>query len=749
LRGDAPGADDPPPTPEFTRLVERNNTIAVKKHRMRQIWQFAVDHGCYPTSTTIEVPRPNFSRLTQPSKCPMEEKTPGVNPLLDPLHRTFGTPHAITLAVQGEKAPFLDPPVKPLGHKMVATKHVGARVAGPISVPSSLHDPRCVADVAETRMLQNIDPATIDPVTKKGYIYAFDANSVSAQGVARFWAKFHREVLRPKQISQAMQCVTDGKDIGEFTLSKFSLAQCQAAKAQNDLARKGKRGKPGGLPMRKLNAKWELVNKANSRIRGICDNGIQLMALCYVTCSIFAHLMFGPGAPMECLSIKHQRRDKCLDKTVETFARDLGFAVTMFEIDQTAMEMNERSPGILDFILTALEAIINVIQGTFCGQHAARYKTVITYDREHGMRMTCMYMTTQKVGGKKKTTYQSVTFYLDSGWLLTSCVNFANEVVALLATMTANPEHILCKNKQGQFMLSKRKETSCPSNDDPKLTSSHNFRFKVHADLQSIMQQYYSDPRNFSDGVLPPIPKSVYCHPNVEGDDGLGQADRWFACEEAVAQIRRNMGTIGFEAKFKCIVNGRAEYIGAHFLAKDGKLSKAYPWIPAIKRYIEKTGCHAQSRADITEYDRLAAQTARAYALADMFYGRIESMYIAFYALAESAERKLGKYNKDGTIVIQNRFDPLAYVTDLEIGIKHSVKHVISELKRNHSRMTVAFQPGHIQDALIKNSLELHFGVAVGGFDMWAQDVKIRAEKGLTDHEASWSCIPAEVRAVM
>jgi len=736
------------PQTEYERLVERNSTIARKHQRNRQIWQFVADHGCYPVSTTIEVPRPNFHALTHPQKCPMEEKTPGVDPLRDPLHRTFGTPHSIMLAVEGERAPFLDPPVKPAGHLMVATKHSGARVVGAISVPSTLHDTRCIADVAETRMIQNVNPATVDPVTGRGDIYAFDIDSVSGQGVCRFWQKFHREVLRPKPTLEAMQYVTGGMDIGEYTLSKFSLAQCKAAKAQNDMARSAKRGKPGGLPMRALNAKWELVNKENAKIRGICNNGLELMALCYVTCATFSHLMFGPGAPLEKLSIKHQRRDSCLDKTVKTFSRDLGFPVCMVEVDQTSMEMNERSPGNLDFALVALEAIINIIARTFCGQHASRYKTVISYDRENGMRMTCMYMTTVKINGKKKTTFQSKTFYLDSGWLLTSCVNFANETVALLATMTGNPEHILCKNKEGQFMLSRCKQTNCSANDSDSLTSSHNFLFKIHPSLQKIMQEYYSDPTNFKDGVLPPIPKTVYFHPRVEGDDGLAQGSRWFSCSKAVAQIILNMGTIGFESKFKCIVNGRAEYIGAHFLARDGLLSTRYPWIPSIKRYIEKTGVHAQSRADITEQERLVAQTARAYALAAMFYGRIESLYIAFYAMAETSEKELGKYSKDGRLIIENKYDPITYTCNVEVGT-HSAKAILAELKRNHSRMTVAFQPGHVQDALIKNSLGLKHGVAVGGFDMWAQDIKVRAEKGLTDHSASWSCIPAEVRAVL
>ena len=54
------------------------------------------------------------------------------------------------------------------------------------------------------------------------------------------------------------------------------------------------------------------------------------------------------------------------------------------------------------------------------------------------------------------------------------------------------------------------------------------------------------------------------------------------------------MTDLGFDAKFKIILNGRLEFVGLHASVKDGAIEKGTPIVPAVKRALGKLGVNAQ-----------------------------------------------------------------------------------------------------------------------------------------------------------
>lgn len=644
--------------------------------RLSGLWQYIRDHGTYPVQTSISRLHHVFDALCSDGRPPSSE-------------------HAETLAVAGEPAPYLAPPP---GLEVVASEHQASVVVGPVGQPLTVHDPRCIADIPEGRMLVRNDPRTGEPLS-------FKADSVPARGVKACWKKFHNAVLTKSNCVSKLETVFDGKSLGDFAVAKFGAERMQAAASSNDLVRSA-----DDIHMRKLNGKWEVIAKDNKPIRGVCDHGIEAMALGYAACKVLEELTYGHGAVFESCSIKHRNRRAVLDDVVWELAKPRKTQTAIWEIDQTAMEMHERSPGNLDFVVRALQQVINHISDTYHGSQLSKYSCRLSHDKR-GLVMTVKVMVPTNPGGKKMKKLKSLDLYLDSGWLLTSLTNFLNEMFGCLSCFFNNPEHILAQDKDGKFLI-----------NAPIGRRKFNFMFKPLSAFKDV-------------------PKQVLYVPFHEGDDGIGIIDRRMVSDENKALFENYQCDLGFCGKFKAIVDGRAEYIGAHFLVREGRLDESFPWVPDVRRYLGKTGVHTQNRANITDEERAAAAAARFFSLAEMFNGRLDCMYQAFHALAVQWSRRCRETTR---VLVDHEWTPEAYALGMGVGY-----HIMGELEEVYRQFPVLPTPTTcVQNALLLNSLELEaseIGV-VGRLCMWAEDVKVRAQSGEVDHLATWSCLPLELR---
>jgi hypothetical protein len=314
-----------------------------------------------------------------------------------------------------------------------------------------------------------------------------------------------------------------------------------------------------------------------------------------------------------------------------------------------------------------------------------------------------------------------VDLYLDSGWLLTSLTNFLNELAGCLSSFFSNPEHILARGPGGKFRLT---EWQPGARGEPR-RCGFNFMFKPLPDFVFEGE----------------APKQVYYNPRHEGDDGIGMIDRRMVSEANIAVFESHQCDLGFQAKFKAIIDGRAEYIGAHMVVVDGRLDVNLPWCPALERYVAKTGVHAQARGDLTEAQRAACAAARFLSLSKMFEGRIESMCGVFDRLGRAWASKA-----PGSTLVRtsSSYDALAEITGVT-GTK-----TLQEWRALIDRANedpVVYPTGAVQNLMLLNSLQKPNDTAiVGKLDLWAQDVAVRFEAGDIDHLASWSCLPVEIR---
>ena len=185
------------------------------------------------------------------------------------------------------------------------------------------------------------------------------------------------------------------------------------------------------------------------------DNGVELMTLAWLSCAVYQDLLFGPGAIFEAMSIKHRKRSEVLNHINKVFAQPVnGGPTSLFEIDQTSMEMHCRDPGTLSFVLDTIQYIARVLQLTLPGQHGRKYDFRIAYDRENGMRLTCVQCQTPTPNKGKKNTLKFPDMFLDSGWCLTSASNFTLELFAVMSCLVANPEHLFAwDKKKGMFAI--------------------------------------------------------------------------------------------------------------------------------------------------------------------------------------------------------------------------------------------------------------------------------------------------------
>jgi len=121
----------------------------------------------------------------------------------------------------------------------------------------------------------------------------------------------------------------------------------------------------------------------------------------------------------------------------------------------------------------------------------------------------------------------------------------------------------------------------------------------------------------------------VFC----EGDDLVGGSSRELSDKRNSGPcgiVISNQESIGYSAKLKCIVAGRAEFVGIHLPVSDGHITKHVPWVPAVGRYLTKIGCHTSPTACP------ASCASRFVSLSSLFAGKLEDLDNAFYWSAKS-----------------------------------------------------------------------------------------------------------------
>jgi len=458
---------------------------------------------------------------------------------------------------------------------------------------------------------------------------AFKKASKAAIRLNKFWRKFNQACLTDKAIDNAYHKLFAGKTFKEIVMSKFSQEEVEAIQLELQTTTT-----PEQVGTRKANGKLESVIKEGKPGRLVVDNTLMLLAINIISTSIFQHILFDhDDGIFYSMSIKHRSREEVLDDFGKMMtdpwgekAKGAGWQAMYgdkvdpscaWEIDQTGMELHERcdkhGEGLLGYTYNALlrinSRVGHKINGEFTGLHEAK----IVHDVKTGMRIR-FRIKDPSVPKECWFTAKFPDMYLDSGWALTSGVNFANELSGVFCSIVENPEHLFAVNgKTGKFRLQ---------------DGTFDWTFK------SI--PLYQTPSS-------PTPSSfeIRLRGLFEGDDGGGSGSRCLADERNGGKkglIIREQEDLGYSAKLKTIVSGRVEIIGAHFPVKDGFVCDEVPWIPAVTRYVSKLGIH--TNVNITP----SSQAARFLSLASMFAGRNEPLQRGF---EKSAIRVIEQHSKE------------------------------------------------------------------------------------------------------
>lgn len=458
--------------------------------------------------------------------------------------------------------------------------------------------------------------------------HTYDKDSPSARRLSRFWCKMQAANFTPYRIKEAfLSEYGDVTSLSELKLSGFSQAEIDEA-AQKIVGYRN----IGKLPKRKGNGKLELVEKSAGEeykaVRITYDNGLELLTLCCVITKIFQSLIYGKELGMFYKqSIKGRPRDEVIQELLHRWIASEG-ETCGFEIDQTGMERhtrgNTRSPGLMSPVYTILKKICNVICKECLSTHATKYETKLIIDHTHGL---CFNIKV-KTGVKNQTQSLLVRFddlYLDSGWSMTSGVNFINELSGLLATCFENPEHVFVADKAGKMYILQNDE-----------------RGKCLFDWEFRTVNLYV---NKDDDKLDSV-KTKF-DPSVEGDDGGGIIGRIFSDPRNQKIIEANQKSLGYAAKLKFVTDGRLEYIGIHMRFQNGKPFSTSSWCPGIMRSLGKLG--AKTGNDNSPQ----AQLARFLSIGTMFSSTIQPMCESFVNSGQRILDQIGEHLLEEEIVVK------------------------------------------------------------------------------------------------
>lgn len=581
--------------------------------RMRDLWQFAYDNKrFFPQSTLLWSPYTRCRELIGRKATPVFSTT---------AHYRMGI---LGIGTRILDSRFMRPPPD---IEMAPVPRDSAQAVGPVTHPVTVHNaqdkPSVVADLEGRSTVKK----SVFPDANGEYPdLSFKKSSNAAQRLHKFWRKFNQVCLTDKAIDNAYHKLFAGKTFKEIAMSKFSQEEVEAIQIELQSTTKAER-----LGTRKANGKLEAVIKEGKPGRLVVDNTLQLLALNIISTSIFQHILFDhDDGIFYGMSIKHRARDDVLNDFGEMMKDPWGdkgrvaagrvarvLETCAWEIDQTGMELHERcdrhGEGLLGYTYNALLRINRRVSHKINGEFTDLHEAKIVHDVKTGMHIR-FRIKSPEVPKEAWFTAKFPDMYLDSGWALTSGVNFINELSGVFSSITENPEHLFAINREtGRFRLQE---------------GTFDWEFKSVPLYQTLTSPAPSSFKIFLRGLF-------------EGDDGGGAGSRCLADERNGGKqglIIREQEDLGYSAKLKTIVDGRVEIIGAHFPVKDGLVCSDVPWIPAVQRYTSKLG--VQTNVNITP----SSMAARFLSLASMFAGRNEPLQRGFEL---SAIRVIDKHSKE------------------------------------------------------------------------------------------------------
>lgn len=605
--------------------------------RMRALWQHLYDNnGAYPQSTMLS--------------CPYDRCRELIGRRAELLTGTTSAFRMGMLGIGGRvlDARYMAPPPEA---EMVPVSLDSAQAVGPVTQAATVHNAQDRVSVAAVLEGRSTVKKSVFPDANGDFPdLSFKKSSKAAQRLNKFWKKFNQVCLTDQAIDRAYHKLFANKTFKEIAMSKFTQEDIE--KIQVELqANAG----PERIGTRKANGKLESVLKSGKPGRLVVDNTLQLLAVNIISTTIYQHILFDEeDGIFYDMSIKHRDREEVLndfgdmmkdpwgdrgvaaaERVAEKLASAKSFSVPKkprntgkpprsstpietcaWEIDQTGMELHERcnrhGEGLLGYTYNALMRINNRVSHKVNGEFTGLHEAKIVYDVKSGMRIR-FRIKSPDVPKETWFTAKFADMYLDSGWALTSGVNFSNELSGVFSSITENPEHLFAFNKHtGKFRLQ---------------DGTFDWKFKSIPLYQTLASQA---PSSFD----------IHLRGLFEGDDGGGSGSQCLADERNGGKhglIIREQEDLGYSAKLKTIINGRVEIIGAHFPVRNGFVCDDVPWIPAVQRYTSKLGI--QTNVCITP----SSKAARFLSLASMFAGRNEPLQRGFELSAMRIIEQHGK----------------------------------------------------------------------------------------------------------
>jgi hypothetical protein len=341
-----------------------------------------------------------------------------------------------------------------------------------------------------------------------------------------------------------------------------------------------------------------------------------------------------------------------------------------FEVDQTGMEIHQRcskdGEGLMAHFMGLLQHIAQFVT-TKIGNNTKLHGKKISYDVASGMRLK-MFI------GRFSYSIVFNDMMLDSGWMLTSLMNFVNELFGTLAAHVDNPEHLMSCNRQGRFHVE---------------LGTHDFTFTSVALPDSPVES------DFDEAVTPNVKHRVYFEPCHEGDDGAGRLSTVY--KDYQWYIERQYRDVGYSSKLKYVTDGRAEYIGAHFFVRNGLTDAKIPWTPAVGRYLLKLGVNATSSASPEN------SAARAASLALMFAARIECFACMFRSILLDILKKIDGKLSDVMVTV----NPYSVESHIFAEGRHSLETILNRVDLD---LAAIYPDMHVQVRMLTNSFELDEG---------------------------------------
>lgn len=672
-------------------------------HRLRSIWTWTSDHaGLVPQMAIINGPVTRVQELVRPPAAYVRAW----------FNRTPHFVAAETGAQPMEPAVVETPLHGPEDHTTWFTSNFKAFRLGPIFSFFSIWDTKLTANMLS--ILQGRSSPKEE----------YKKESECARRIGACYSAFRSSVLKPHRVLKAYNevMIEYDNDLVKMLRGKFSEKQIEEAIAQMEVS------DAKHIPKRKLNGKLEVIAKEKKFERGVVDNQLFLLSVNVLSGKVLEHMVFHKpgdrkrmeetstrdeeierpsqgskadtkiggkeGGVFSRMCIKEEDRSKILDKIIAECSNEIpGEDIMLGEVDQTGMELHERcskeGDGVMGHFLSLLQHINTIIapklQAKLVGLHGAKLEA----DVKSGM---ILKLTLEGV----KLTARFPDLYLDSGWLLTSLMNFMNECFVTYSAHVSNPEHLFTENRRTKrFRIEE---------------GTHDWFFdsvpldQLNADGSQTMITTLRDGVD----VEVPAPRKkhrVYFRGWFEGDDGIFRLSRVFIDSRGTRSdgsltnptVEEHYKDAGYSTKLKYVVDGRAEFVGAHVLAKNGLTDRSLPWVPAIGRYLLKIGLNTSVRPSAAD------NAARAASLAIMFGGRVQIFACMFQTLMRSIMKDVA--GKPEAIVI----DVKPY--SIESRVMSEGEHTLSSIVTNTDlAVNRPYKDAKVQIQMIENSFELPSG---------------------------------------